>query len=86
MHTCIHAYMHTCIHAYMHICTHAYMHTCHPLHGLKTWFNKNTGLQRLEKARKDFRFLVTHGLTKRYLYMGEIFQDHDSAKNWSLFL
>ena len=78
--------MHICIHAYMHICTHAYMHTCHPLHGLKTWFNKNTGLQRLEKACKDFRFLVTHGLTKRYLYMGEIFQDHDSAKNWSLFL
>ena len=64
--------MHICIHAYMHICTHAYMHTCHPLHGLKTWFNRNTGLQRLKKACKDSRFLVIHGLTKRNLYMGEI--------------
>ena len=57
--------MHICIHAYMHICTHAYMHTFHPLHGMRTWFNRKTGLQRLEKAHKDFRFLVTHRLTKK---------------------
>ena len=37
---------------------------------LITWFNRNTGLKRLEKAREEFRFLVTHGLTKRNLFIG----------------
>ena len=69
MHTCIHAYIHTCIHAYMHICIHAHMHTYHPLCGQRVWINRKGGLQRLVKARKEFRFLVTHGLTKRNLYI-----------------